>query len=210
MADNFDDGVEVVRLRNEFYRDSSRKILGALMICVIVILLLIVGIVYIVSNPPAPKYFATSVDGRIIPIIPLDQPNLSSSAILQWANTAAIAVYTYDFVNYRQALQSASDFFTPDGWKNFWTVLQSSNNLNAVLSDKLIVSAVATGAPVILEEGVMYGVYTWKVQMPMLITYQSASKFSQQNVVVTMMVTRESTLVSPKGIGIAQFIVASS
>ncbi len=208
MAVKSDDAVTAVTLRNEFYRDSYRKVVGGLLVCILIILMLVGGLIYIVNNPPTPKYFATSTDGRIMPLVPLNRPNLSAAALLQWANTAAIAVYTYNFVNYRQALQAASDYFTPDGWKAFMDALQSSNNLNAVIDKKLIVSAVATGAPVILEQGLLFGTYTWRVQMPMLVTYQSASQFSQQSVTVTMLITRVPTLSSPLGIGIAQFIEA--
>jgi intracellular multiplication protein IcmL len=209
MADNSQDEVLTqVKLRNEFYRDNYRKIVGALLICIFIIFILIGGITYIITNPPQPQYFATTTNGRIIPLVPLDRPNLSSAALLQWANMAAISVYTYDFVSYRQALQAASDYFTPEGWQNFMQALQSSNNLNAVLAKKLVVSAVATGAPVILQQGLLFGTYTWRVQLPVLVTYQSASEFSQQTVTITMLITRVSTLTTPKGIGIAQFIVS--
>lgn len=204
-----DDALVAVTLRNEFYRDSYRKVMIALLLCIFIILSLIGAFVYIITHPPAPQYFATTTDGRITPLVPLDQPNLSQSALLQWANTAAVAAYTYNFVNYRQALQEASNYFTPDGWSGFLSALKDSNNLDAVLSKKLIVSAVATGAPVVLGQGLLDGIYSWKVQMPMLITYQSASQFSQQSVTVTMLITRISTLNSARGIGIAQFVVAT-
>ena len=77
----------------------------------------------------------------------------------------------------------------------------------AVKAKKLIVSAVATKAPVILQKGLLNGVYAWRVQMPLLVTYQSANEFSQQNNVVTILISRVPTLNSPRGIGIAQFIV---
>jgi len=208
MAENIDDAVEVVRLRNEFYRDSYRKVVIALLVCIFVVLMLAGSLVYIIGNPPMPKYFATSTDGRIMPLVPLDRPNLSTAALLQWANTAAVAAYTYNFVNYRQALQAASDFFTPEGWQGFMSELQSSNNLNAVIDKKLIVSAVATGAPVVLDQGVILGAYTWRVQLPLLVTYQSASQFSQQAITVTMLINRVSTLSSPLGVGISQFIAS--
>ena len=85
--------------------------------------------------------------------------------------------------------------------------MQQSNNLDAVKAKKLIVSAVATRAPIILQKGILNGKYAWRVQMPILVTYQSASEFSQQNNVVTMLITRVSTLNSPRGIGISQFVV---
>jgi len=203
-----DDAVEIVKLRNEFYRDNYRKVVLALLLSCTVVVVLVGALTYIITHPPAPQYFATSTDGRITPLVPLDQPNLSTAALLQWANTAAVAVYNYNFINYRQALQEASEYFTPDGWREFLAALDSSNNLKAIIEKKLIVSAVATGAPVILEQGPLMDRYAWKVQMPMLVTYQSASQFSQQSVVVTMLITRVPSLSSARGIGIAQFIVS--
>jgi intracellular multiplication protein IcmL len=202
-----EDALTRVGLRNEFYKDSQRKVMITLLIAIVVNVLLGTLLFYIISHPPAPKYFATSINGRITPLFPLNEPNQSDSAVLQWANQAAIAAFTYNFVNYRDELQASSGFFTAQGWDQFLSALQQSNNLDAVKAKKLIVSAVATRAPIILQKGVLNGSYSWRVQMPILVTYQSASEFTQQNNVVTMLITRVSTLNSPRGIGIAQFVV---
>lgn len=203
------EGIAIVGLRNEFYKDNYRRVLVILALSMIINLLLVCGLVYLFVNPPTPKYFATSTNGRITPITPLNQPSQSDSAILQWASQAAISAFTYNFVNYRNELQAASEFFTPQGWREFLNALSSSNNLDAVRSKRLVVSAVLTQAPIIIEKGVMVrGAYSWRIQMPILVTYQSASEFSQQRNIVTMLITRVSTLNSPRGIGIAQFIVS--
>ncbi len=202
-----EDALAVVHLRNQFYKDSQRKVMLALTIAMVANFLLGGLLFYIITHPPAPRYFATSISGRITPLFPLDQPNQSDSAVLQWANQAAIAAFTYNFVNYRDELQASSGFFTAEGWDQFLGALQSSNNLDAVKAKKLIVSSVATRAPIILQKGILNGNYSWRIQMPILVTYQSASEFTQQNNVVTMLVTRVSTLNSPRGIGIAQFVV---
>lgn len=202
-----EDALTVVGLRNQFYKDSQRKVMLALLIALLINMVLGGLLVYIMTHPPEPRYFATSINGRITPLFPLDQPNQSDSAVLQWANQAAIAAFTYNFVNYRDELQASSGFFTAEGWDQFLSALQQSNNLDAVKAKKLIVSAVATRAPVILQKGLLNDSYSWRVQMPILVTYQSASEFTQQNNVVTMLITRVSTLNSPRGIGIAQFVV---
>ena len=202
-----EDALAAVTMRNDFYRDGQRKIMIALIISIFISFILTSLLVYLLTHPPAPKYFATSISGRITPLFPLDEPNQSDSAVLQWANQAAIAAFTYNFVNYRDELQASSGFFTADGWTQFLNALQQSNNLDAVKAKKLIVSAVATRAPIILQKGLLNGVYSWRVQMPILVTYQSASEFSQQNNVVTMLINRVSTLNSPRGIGISQFVV---
>ncbi|EKD74639.1 MAG: hypothetical protein ACD_44C00373G0001 [uncultured bacterium] len=205
-----EDAIEAVRLRNDFYRDNHRKVMIALLVAILIIIMLSSVLTYVVTHPPPPKYFATSIDGRIIPLIPLSQPNMPTSALLLWANQAATAAFTYDFVNYRQALQTASDYFTSAGWRDFLNALTSSNNLSAVLTKKLVVSSTATAAPVVLQQGELNGVYAWRVQLPMVITYQSASQVAQQNVLVTMLVTRVSTLNSARGVGISQFVVSST
>ncbi|KTC91031.1 type IVB secretion system apparatus protein IcmL/DotI [Fluoribacter dumoffii] len=202
-----EDALTVVALRNKFYKDSQRKIILALLVALVVNIILAALLVYMITHPPAPKYFATSINGRITPLFPLNEPNQSDPAVLQWANQAAIAAFSYNFVNYRDELQAASGFFTPEGWDQFLNALQQSNNLDAVKAKKLIVSAVATRAPIILQKGVLNGNFSWRVQMPILVTYQSASEFTQQNNVVTMLITRISTLNSPRGIGISQFVV---
>lgn len=202
-----EDALTAVTLRNRFYRDGQRKMILVLLVSMAANFVLAAILTYIITHPPAPKYFATSINGRITPLFPLNEPNQSDSAVLQWANQAAIAAFTYNFVNYRSELQAASGFFTSDGWDQFLTALQQSNNLDAVKAKKLIVSAVATRAPIILQKGILNGRYAWRVQMPILVTYQSASEFTQQNNVVTMLITRVSTLNSPRGIGISQFVV---
>jgi intracellular multiplication protein IcmL len=202
-----EDALTRVTLRNRFYKDSQHKVMLALLVAVIMNFILASMLVYILTHPPAPRYFATSINGRITPLFPLTQPNQSDSAVLQWANQAAIASFTYNFVNYRDELQASSGFFTAEGWDQFLNALQQSNNLDAVKAKKLIVSAVATRAPIILQKGILNGSFSWRVQMPILVTYQSASEFTQQNNVVTMLITRVSTLNSPRGIGISQFVV---
>lgn len=201
-----EDALTVVALRNKFYKDSQRRVILALLFSTIMNALLLLIAIYLYFHIPAPRYFATAINGRITPLVALTEPNQSDSSVLQWANQATVAAFTYNFVNYRDELRAASGFFTGEGWQQFITSLEQSNNLDAVKAKKLIVSAVATGAPVILQKGLLNGIYAWRIQLPILVTYQSASEFTQQNLVVTLLVTRVSTLNSPKGIGISQFV----
>ncbi len=204
------EGLATVGLRNVFYKDNYRRVTSVLFISVLINIILAAIIFFLIANPPKPKYFATSINGSVTPLTPIEQPNQSDSAVLQWANQAAISAFTYNFVNYREELQAASGFFTPGGWREFLRALNDSNNLQAVTEKRLVVSAVATRAPTILEKGVLNGAYSWRIQMPVLVTYQSASEFSQQNNVVTILIQRISTLNSPRGIGISQFVVEPS
>lgn len=203
-----DEALVTIIHRNNFYKDGQRKLVAVLMFSIILNIILGFSFAYIITHPPEPKYFATTINGRITPLFPLSEPNLADSTVLQWANDAAVAAYTYNFVNYRSELQAASVFFTGDGWDQFQNALQGSNNLLAVKTKKMVVSAIATATPVILKKGLLNGVYSWRIQMPLLVTYQSASEFSQQTNIVNMLIIRVSTNNSPRGIGIQQFVVS--
>lgn len=200
----------LTQLRNVYFRRSYKVVIAILNIFILVTAVLAGGLIYTITHPFQQKYYATNETNAAIPLTPLLEPNLSTMALLRWANTATIAAYTYNFVNYRSALEAASVYFTSEGWQAYLRAIRDANVLKTVLVNNLSVSAVSTGTPVVLQQGEMYGRYSWRVQMPLLITYQSASELTQQRLLVTLLITRISTLESPRGIGIAQFEAISA
>lgn len=203
-----EDAIEVIRLRNNFYRDGYRRVLVILLISMIANLVLGGLLSYTFINRPTPEYFATTKDGKVLRLYALSNPVVSTAELLQWAATAATASYTFNFVNYRKELQEASEYFTPSGWKAFQEALKASRNLETVINKKLTVNAVATGAPVIIDQGVIGGKYKWKIQVPILITYESANTKITQPTLVTMLISRVSTLETVKGIAIDAFYMS--
>jgi intracellular multiplication protein IcmL len=113
-------------------------------------------------------------------------------SVLVWANKAAVSAYSYNFLNYKQQLDIASQYFTPEGWKQFKAALVASKNLEAVVKKKLVVSAVAAGSPIITHQGMENGKYTWYVQMPLLVTWQSANAQTQSNLIINMGIIKTS------------------
>ena len=200
------DALETVKLRNNFYRDSYRRVVVALMLSLLIIAVLAVTLYWKISHPPQPKYFASTADGRIIPLIPLNSPNLNAREIRSWSVEAVVAAYSYNFVNFRQVFSENQKYFTTSGWDAFLKQLQSSGNLDAVQKRKLIVSAVPRGVPVIVNQGVLNGRYFWRVQVPILVTYQSQSETFHTDLLTTVTIRRISTLRRSDGIGIDAFV----
>ena len=69
----------------------------------------------------------------------------------------------------------------------------------SVKSKKIVVSAVATKPPVILKKGVLNNAYSWEIQLPILVTYQSPTQYTKQNVIITMTIVRTSSVNAPRG-----------
>jgi hypothetical protein len=57
----------------DFYLKSFRRLLGISLILMALVLIMIAFILYQNFTRPQPKYFATTIDGRLIEIKPLNQ-----------------------------------------------------------------------------------------------------------------------------------------
>jgi hypothetical protein len=190
---------------NSFYRNNYHYFFYV-MIAIFILLLLVVGQVqYQVANRPKPEFFAKQADGKSKSLRSFNDPNLLPETIIRFASKAAVLAYSFDFVNYNDQLPLARPFFTEAGWSGFKT---SINYLvNSVIKNKLFVSGVVSGAPVIASQGPLPGVeYAWQVQIPFLVTYQNDSSVTQRNYIAAITVVRVPTSVNPQGIGIDQFV----
>lgn len=200
-------GLGRVVIRNEFYRDGYRNMLRLVVIqgAVIVGLLAVVFLI-LQAREPENRYFATTEDGRLVPMVPLNQPNLSTPALMSWTAQAATEVMTFGFNDYRRRLQEASRNFTRTGWQSFTQALSKSRTVEMMEANQQVVTAAPLGAPVLEREGLVNERYQWVVQMPMVLTYQSGSLTRTDRLLVTLVIVRVPRLENPNGIGIEQWI----
>lgn len=175
----------------------------------IVLAVLIASIVAIAVHFTRAKqtYFVDTISGASKEVFPLTEPNVTTTSLLNWLTLAVTSAYTLDFYGYEESLNELKQYFTIDGYQNFLNALNASGSLKKIIKDKLIVTAVPIDTAVVLQEGLMNNVYTWKIQIPLLVTYQGASTTStKKTIAVSVLVIRVPTNKAPKGIGIAQII----
>lgn len=200
------DVLERVVLRNQYYKEGYKKIMGAFLLSLLLNIALVLLNFYQFAHKPTPRYFAATANGRILPLYPFTDPVLSKPVLLQWAQRAIIASNSFDFLNYREQMNTAAQYYSEEGWQAYLSAQKKAGNLRTVLAKKLATSAVATGAPVIVQEGVLNGRYMWRIQMPILTTYESGNQKITVTSLVTILVHRDSTLNYPRGISIVQYV----
>ena len=206
-ADNSSLGKVV--LRNEFYRDGYRLALRVAVVQSFIIIGLIMAMFYVVHvHQPENRYFATTEDGRLIPMVSLTQPNLSTPALMSWVAQATTEVMTFGFNEYRRRLQEASRNFTPKGWESFTKALQVARIIESIEVNNQVITAAPRGAPVLVSEGITSGRYQWTVRIPMILTYESGALQRSNQWMVTLVVARVPRLESPNGVGIAQWVAS--
>ncbi|OGT64425.1 MAG: hypothetical protein A3J38_02000 [Gammaproteobacteria bacterium RIFCSPHIGHO2_12_FULL_45_9] len=154
---------------------------------------------------PAPQYFASTIAGELVPMQPLSAPVVTHRYLLEWAETVARGAYNLDFVHYQTQLNTYSNYFTPGGWSAFQGALSSSGFLDSLQTNKLSISAIVSNAAVVLDQGLRSGRWTWTVQVPVLVTFTSASEVKKANYIVTLTIQRVPVLDLTRGIAVIDF-----
>lgn len=210
MNTNNNSGLALIFARNAFYKRLHYLVLAAFALSILVIGILTWVLYFLVKNPPQPLFFATDDAGRLVEIVPLDKPNMSTDEVIAWTIEAFQRSASYDFVNYRTQLQDAQKYFTEYGWSTYMKAMTLANNMPALIQRKQIVIAQVVSRPKIVAQGILGGAYAWKFEMPVLVTYwlppyNDKSKFLNSQV-VTVIVQRQEILKSYKGLGIVQLV----
>jgi len=199
--------LEAVVTRNLYYRDGYRNIVRIAVLEGLALVALVIALaVTIAVSRPEDRFFATTADGRLIRMAPLDEPNMNDAAIVSWAARAASDIMTFGFHDYQKRLQESSTYFTRRGWQSFTEALDRSRVMEGVQKTQQVVTAAPKSAPVIVQQGLIDGIYRWIVELPLIVTYQSGTAQQSDTLNVELVIVRVSTLDSPSGVGIQQWI----
>lgn len=188
---------------NEQYRNRYRlavKLLCGFSVSAVVLSTALIAVSVLEATP---KYYATQMNGQLVEMKPLSVPVVSDDYVLQWAGLVLRQAFNLSFVNWQTQIDGVMNSFTASGKVSFQQALKDSGMLTSLQNNKLILSSVISGAPVIAEKGVLAGQFYWKVEVPLLLTYNSASAEQKQNMVLRLVIVRVPTLDNEKGIAIS-------
>jgi len=201
-----------IMTRNEFYRDGFRSLLRiAIVQAIVIVCLLIAFVSYVSTSNSQDRYFATTADGRIMQLVPLDRPNMATAALMSWVAQATSEIMTFGFHDYQRRLQQSSRHFTQHGWETFTVALNQSHIIEAIQAAKQVLTASPRNAPILVQEGVFNGKYRWIVKIPLQVSYKSGGAGAgtsdrNENLNVTLVIDRVPSIENPNGVGIEQWI----
>lgn len=200
---------QVVRLEDNFYRDSFGTVIFLIISVCISIALLVALSIYLHLSEPQPINFKTAAEWRIQPEIPIDQPYLSDADLFQWTANAMRTVFVFNFNEYNEQLKSYQPYFTAEGWKVFQDQLNNYASSTMVSNSKLFVTSTITGAPTAVNRGILSGRFAWWVEIPVDIAYQGSVNLPTRNLTLQVLVVRVSTLNNLSGVAIDNVIVTN-
>ena len=166
--------VAMILFGDRYANDRLHFISRIIFILTVALVISIIGNVAMMPNPPRYRYVPVSTSGIVLPQVPLAEANHEDKFVVDWTIDAVTRLFSFDFLNYRSQLQDSQKNLTAMGWESFQTLMKESNNFNAILGNKFVLTAVPTGSGKVTKTTVMNGNYTWKVEFPMLISYRAA------------------------------------
>ena len=202
---------EAARLRHETWERSHGFMTKVVLVMAAVTGISVCVAVWTLYSKPEPRYFAAREDGGILPLVAVSRPFLTDGQVTNFAVEAATRAMTIDFANWRNDLSDAAEYFEhPSGWNNFLDAVESSGMLAYIRERRLVSTVVANGA-VIAGSGLdEQKRYSWTLQVPLTITYESSSEVSRDNLLAEIVVARLPTWQSPNAVGVTRILVRPS
>lgn len=189
--------------KKQYYLAMKANII--LGVCLIVSIIVIFGLII---NRPKPIYFAATPDLRISELVPLYEPLLTEQGLLNWCTEIVTSAVSLDFLDWRKKLSVVRPNFSDAAFKSFLESLDSSGTLNMIKDKRLSVSSAITAAPVIVSSGLLDGKMTWRIEFPLVMSYESSQGVeSTQNLMATVLVRRANTVKTPRGVAIHQIVL---
>lgn len=198
--------IETILIRDSFQRLRSVYLKRLIGLTAGLLLLSLVGTWLLLTREPIYRYVMTDHAGGLVDLVPMHLPKHDEDFVAKWAVAAVTKAYSFDFVNARSQLQQARADMTVAGWHFFEEALRASGNYQAIISNKYAATAVPLAPPRITRSGLYSGRYAWNVEFPLLVTYQSSVRRTNQELKITALVIRQPEYLQPDGLGLRQII----
>jgi len=192
--------------RDSLARDRYEFLLKSIYLLIAALAISVVANVYLGTRPVQFRYFTTDPQGGIREILALNRPVQGVEEVLNWTTQVVTKSYSLSFANYAQQLDDLKNDYTDGGWLGYQQALTRAGFIDSLLNNQYVTSAVPQKAPVVVAEGLVNGVYGWRLQVPIIVTFQSASSQASQTINVEVTVVRRPETENPKGLGIAQIV----
>lgn len=157
-------------------------------------------------NPPKPSFFRFDGRNPPQPLVALDSPIVDDTELLQWAVKAVLAVYSVNYHDYPEQLNTAGQRFTANGWNSFATVYKQTGNLEAMKRARLTCYAQTQRAALIREVKVLRGRLAYDVQFPVLQTCQNTQSENTKRLMMTALIVRTDIDDHPDGLAVDQLV----
>jgi len=191
-----------ITLRQDFYTDHIKKYSIVAILCTVILFFLIYSVLVTYWDKPKDQYFAGYRDGSIIQTIPVDKRYFFDSEVSSWASVVLMDLLTFDFLNYADNISQQSGHFSDNGLNSFITWFKKEL-LENIQNNRFVLSTHLCGVAEVVDRGLNNDkVYSWDLNIPVVMTFQNSLKKEILTAVVGLNLIRVPNTESFEGVNI--------
>jgi hypothetical protein len=209
-----DKNIELVATNNDLERElHAERIKGTKRLSAILAISVIANFILgyaIFGYFPLTRFVAVKDAHAVCDVSPVNEPLVDNVAAGQFAVDSMISVYTFDHLNFqRQITESTAKYFTPEFKQQFLNIFSGSAMLESVRAQYASVASTVDDRVQIMKYGVNgKGLFSWEIQVPLLLTVKSGPIGAPQRLVAVVTVVRQvPTRNNPTGLGIDNVVI---
>jgi len=155
------------------------------------------------------RFFATTPDGRVIPLVSLSEPMVHSNRMQSWIGQSLTNILSFGFNDYQQHFTRNRSYFTDQGWIEFQRELKRERLVETVKTQKIFIKSSPATPAILIEEGDKNGIYRWIYEVPMVMTYANDKAIKSSQKKVRLVVERVSVKHNINGFALAGWAFSS-
>ena len=190
--------------KNDNYRDGAHTLMRIVNIqAVIIFALTLVLAFYLGTQKSHDRFFAETNEGKAMQMASLPLPNMGRMALSDWVAGAVSQIMTFGFNDVDARFAMSRKDFTAEGWDKFRRGVIASHIIDNMMQAQQIVTSVSTDVPVLKQEGLIDGRYSWVFDVPLLVTFHAGGVEVTRSKTVHLTIERLPTGENPNGVGIS-------
>ena len=152
---------------------------------------------------------AATADGRVIEVRGLGEAVRTDAELRNWVVSAVTEAFTLGHHDWQQRLAAVREHFTNRGYEKFVKSLEESKYLSILRNEFQVASAVAKGAPKIVDRGQFDdGRLAWRLEFPMEVTFHAHRNLERERYRAEVLVGRVPFDERPTGLAI-EWVIAT-
>lgn len=190
----------------DWYRSQYVRMTKAVFVVLGILFLSFLLNLFLLFKEPPTRFFATSNDLRVVELTPLDDPLVTDVGLSNWVAEVVSETFSYSFVEWREKFVEIRQHYTDQSYKNLLLAIRESGNLDMVRKNRLVSKAgVDPSRVIITNRGLLNGKQTWRLEVPLNVTYESSEgTTNRQELMGMVVVQRVSVVEHPRGVKIIQ------
>ena len=195
--------------KNDYYRIGFHTMMRFInILAAIIFALTVVLAVYLGSRQNQDRYFAETGDAKVMRMAALPFPNMGRVALSDWVAKSVSEIMTFGFNDVNERFALTRHNFTEDGWGTFSKAIIASGLIDDIMKSQQIVTSVPESLPILKQEGLINGRYSWVFDIPLLVTFRAGGVKVSRSKMVHITVERIPTSENPSGVGISQWKIS--